>query len=115
MLALMLNELRQFWLQLQLIYYRAARDNLTRVDPCHPELPDIVHKINELESGARAMPPSALSVAPPAARHHQHHPRVDAVSAEEARVLGQLTQLAPDLSRAELLSIAKDIVKERQT
>lgn len=31
-------------------YYEAARDHLTRTDPCHPDIPGIVHRINELRS-----------------------------------------------------------------
>jgi hypothetical protein len=37
----------------RLAYYRAARDNLQRTDPCHPDLPEIVMEINRLERSAR--------------------------------------------------------------
>ncbi len=36
--------------QLRLAWYCLARDQLTRRDPCHPDLPGIVLKINRLSS-----------------------------------------------------------------
>lgn len=46
---ILLHEYRRIWLQLKLRYYRAARDSLTRVNPCHPDLPEIICKVQQLE------------------------------------------------------------------
>lgn len=40
---------RELWQLCKLRYYEAALAHLTRVDPCHPDIPGIVLKINELE------------------------------------------------------------------
>lgn len=40
---------RELWQLCKLRYYEAALAHLTRVDPCHPDIPGIVHRINELE------------------------------------------------------------------
>lgn len=39
------------WIRaIRLAYYEAARNHLTRTNPCHPDLPEIVLTINELRS-----------------------------------------------------------------
>lgn len=40
---------RELWQLIKLRYHEAALAHLTRVNPCHPDIPGIVLKINELE------------------------------------------------------------------
>lgn len=46
-------EYRQVWLQVKLRYFNAAREHLTRMNPCHPDLPAVLHRISELEDELR--------------------------------------------------------------
>lgn len=39
-----------WWKAVRLRYYEAALAHLTRVDPCHPDIPEIVHKLNNIRS-----------------------------------------------------------------
>lgn len=41
---------RQWLRALRLAYYEAARNHLTRTNPCHPDLPGIVLTINHIRS-----------------------------------------------------------------
>jgi hypothetical protein len=44
----------RFWLlRARLCYYETALAHLTYTDACHPDIPGIVHKINELEGELR--------------------------------------------------------------
>lgn len=44
---------RKLWQLCKLRYYRAARDSITRVNPCHPDLPEIIFKVQQLEDEVR--------------------------------------------------------------
>lgn len=40
---------KAWWRTVQRRYYEAALANLQRVNPCHEDIPWLVHKLNQLE------------------------------------------------------------------